>query len=79
MITKREVADFIKQHGCTAHYSGNTRTMFITGSNSQATELALLKKFGNTLQFNTAHQAEQVAYPEPLNKFAKSSKLQAYE
>lgn len=72
MTTKREVAAFIKQHGCTAHYSGNTRTMFITGWLGKDVELDLRRKLeGKALPFRLASQAEQMVYPKPVNKFAK--------
>jgi hypothetical protein len=73
---KQKVQRFIESHNHTAHYSGKTKTMFITGSNAEAVELKVIKVFGMGLPFKTASQAEQMSYPKRVNRYAKGTTLE---
>lgn len=48
---KNEVKDFIHSQGGNAHYSGNTKTMYIRGRESASIEEKALVRFGMNLPF----------------------------
>ena len=59
---KRQVQAFVTAQGHTSHYSGKTKTLFITGPNAEHVELETIKKFGMGLPFKTASQAKQMQF-----------------
>lgn len=57
---KRKVQDFVRSLNHTSHYSGKTKTLFITGLNAESVELKVIKEFGYGLPFKTASQPVQM-------------------
>lgn len=71
---KRTVQAFVTAQGHTSHYSGHTKTLYVTGPNAEHVELQIIKTFGMGLPFKTASQTEQMINPKPVNKYSKAGK-----
>jgi hypothetical protein len=48
---KKVISDFVRSHGGTTTYSGNTKTMHINDKNNVGIEMKILEKFGYSLPF----------------------------
>lgn len=70
---KKQVQAFVQAQGHTTHYSGKTKTMFITGSNAEDyVELAVIGKFGTDLPFKLSNQPVRAEYTKQVNKYSKA-------
>lgn len=67
---KKTVQAFVATQGHTSHYSGKSKTLYITGPNAEHVELQVIKKFGK-LPFETTSQAKQLVV-KPINRFSKA-------
>lgn len=70
---KKQVQAFVQAQGHTTHYSGKTKTMFITGPDAENVELSTIEHFGMSLPFKLSNQPVRAEFPKQINKFAKTN------